>query len=130
MYTFNNFVYGHRMADDKRLNNELDSYGLEFSSNGFEVSTPYHGGKLPGDTYPVIFGKVITDDDNNEFFIDEVRLAKESDYEDDYRKFLSEFKNSLNEDRGEEKKYDEFIDRLIKFLDDNDPMFYTVEASS
>ncbi|MBA3984986.1 MAG: hypothetical protein H0X63_00015 [Flavobacteriales bacterium] len=134
MYTYNNFVFGHNLSINKELNNSLHEFDICFSTRiglkKFEISTPYHGGKCSGDTQSVILGVLITDDDNNTNYIDEVRNAKEEDYIHDYNIFLDKFKAALIEDKGHESDYDEVADNLIEFLDTNKPGFYSVQASS
>ncbi len=129
MYTFNFFVYGHRMANNPELNNSLREWDLEFQKGDYEVSFPYNGGQVRGDIYSVIFGKIITDDDNNPNYVREVRNAKESDYEKDYQKFVNSYKQFLKdvEFEGDDKI---LVEKLINFLDNTKPEFYSVEASS
>jgi hypothetical protein len=134
MYIINNFVYGHKMAEHKELNNELWQFELEFRKviNGkrYEVDFPYHGGQIRGDVISVIFGTVITDDDGNSDYSKEIRLAKEEDYEKEYQIFLEAYIEDLNANKGEESDYDQFVEKLIPFLRATKPDFYTVESSS
>ena len=64
MYTFNNFIFGHNLSKNKELNNFVHSIGLEFNKKIndklFEISCPYHGGRVRGDIFPIIFGTNIT----------------------------------------------------------------------
>jgi len=134
MYTYNNYVFGHQLSVNKELNNELTEFDYEFSisinNKSFEISTPYHGGQCSGDVYSVIFGHVITDDDQNPDFVNEIRNAKEEDYIKEYLEFIKQVKVDLIRDKGLEKKYDEFCDKLITFIDSTKHTFYSVEASS
>ena len=118
MYVINNFVYGHDISVNEKLNNMLCEFDLEFSKyvNGkdFEVSFPYHGGQVSGDVLSVIFGTIITSDDGNKNFSKEIRNAKTEDYEEDYKVFLKAFIDSVLENKGlDEDGYDEFADELV-----------------
>ena len=139
MYTLNLFCFWHKMSLDKELNNlivDLDLY-FKTSINGrdWELSFPYHGGQVNGDCYSIIFGTVITDDDDNENYIDEIRNANEKDYINDYNEFITKLLIAFDEDakicdaetNGE---YSKILDRLKKFINTNKPEFYSVEVSS
>lgn len=137
MYTFNLFVFGHDMSIDPDLNNDIHEFDVEMSRNinsrKYEIDLPYHGGQCAGDLYSVIFGTIVTDDDHNKDYVNIIRNAKEIDYIEDYNSFLTEVKKGLIQDTeggyGEEK-FRGFVNKLIEFLDNNKPGFYTVEASS
>jgi hypothetical protein len=134
MYTYNIFVFGHDLSVNPKLNEAVCEFDIEFrdtlNKRKFEVSTPYHGGQVAGDLQSLIFGIVITDDDGNKNFINEVRNAKEEDYLADYQALLAKFIVDLESNKGEEKEYDDLVDKLIKFLNSKKPGFYSVEASS
>lgn len=135
MYTYNLFIFGHKMSRNKKLNNFISDVDIEFSEkigkNRYECTTPYHGGVTSGMTYPVLFGTQITDDDDNPNYIDEVRVANKDNYINEYNQFLAEFKKvaiTLKEELDEEDK--PIIDELIQFFDSNDPEFYSLQVSS
>lgn len=130
MYTYNILVYGHDISNNPELNNQLVDYDLEFYSDGYEVDFPYHGGQVRGDVYSVVFGEYITDNDGNPNYITKVREVKEEDHKEGYLKFVEKYKNYLLEDKGVEDDYDEFVDKLVEYLDKTEPCFYSVEASS
>jgi hypothetical protein len=139
MYTFNLFCFGHELGINKELNNSLSELDIDetININGreFEFRFPYHGGQVDGDTFSCVFGTVITDDDGNRAYTKEIREAKEEDYKEDYNKFLTEFIDRLNKSVEEFKEYDdkeavEIIEKFIQFLKENEPCFYSVEASS
>lgn len=139
MYTYNLFCYGHQLSKDKELNNLLWSYDIYFPKkiNGkdFEVHFPYHGGQVRGDCLSCIFGTVITDDDQNNLFVDTIRNSKESDYLDDYNQYLSDLFQELDNDiqncsDDEKDEYVNLVNRLKDFIKNNKPDFYCVEASS
>ncbi len=140
MYIYNEFIFGHQLSIDKELNNDLCDYDIEYQKtiNGkkFEIDFPYHGGQVNGDTYSCVFGVVITDNDGNPNFIDEVRNSKEEDYLSDYNIFITSLIKDINDNRGLEedeemnKDYENFANRLIEFLQSNKPKFYEVELSS
>lgn len=134
MYTFNYYVFGHRMAENKEINNTLNEFDIEFSTKvsgkTYEVDFPYHGGQVSGDLYSCVFGTIITDDDNNPDYINDVRSSKEDDYIKDYNIFLDQLKKNLTDNLGEDDDYDNFVPKLIDYLDSNSPTFYAVEASS
>lgn len=136
MYTFNHFVFGHDLSVNKELNNSLWGFGVDYettiNNKRFEVTCPYHGGKSKGDTFSVILGCIITDNDHNPNYIEEVRNSKEEDYINEYNIFLEELIKDLNDNKGieEDGEYDQFADELITFLRKNIPKFYIVEASS
>ena len=134
MYVINNFVFGHKLSDNKELNNTLCDYGIEYHKNingkKFEVEFPYHGGRVNGDTYSCIFGMLITADDGNNDYIKEIRNSKEEDYLTNYNSFLESFIVMLNENKGQESDYDAFVEKLIVFLKNTEPKFYSVESSS
>ena len=137
MYTFNIFCFGHDLSLNKELNNKLSEFDFEFNTNingrNWEINFPYHGGQVQGDCYSCIFGTQITDDDNNKNYIKEIKNAKESDYIDSYNQFLkiliSELENYTNLDEYEEE-IKKIIEELKIFLSENEPGFYSVEASS
>ena len=123
MYICNIFCFGHKMADNKKLNNFISDLDLEFSKsiNGkiYEVSYPYHGGQVNGD-------------DNNPNYINEIRNAKEEDYIKEYNIFISEYINILKNDDFSYLNEDELkiLKELIDFLEKTKPCFYSVEISS
>lgn len=154
MYTYNNFVYGHDLSINKELNNNISEFDISFQSNingkNYEVNSPYHGGQVNGDTMSVIFGHILTDDDDKSNYVMTVRSAKEEDYQEDYKLFLERF--FINEQEGIDEmkdvtselgrwyveqnrtqqitEYETFINQLKDFTDNNLPTFYQVEASS
>ena len=69
MYTYNILCFGHELSANKELNNFLLMYDVEFfdviKGNEWQVSFPYHGGQVKGDTHSCVFGTIITDDDDN-----------------------------------------------------------------
>lgn len=136
MYTYNIFCFGHKMADNKKLNNFISELDLEFSKsiNGkiYKVSYPYHGGQVNGDTYSTIFGYEITDDDNNPDYINVIRNVKEEDFIKGYNIFISEYINMLKTDDFSDLNEDELkiLTELIDFLEKTQPCFYSVQASS
>jgi len=134
MYTFNFFVYGHDIKNSPELNDELHDCDLEFTEqiNGFkfEVDFPYHGGQVAGDVCSTIFGTVIADDDGNSNYTNEVRNAKEEKYKENYILFLEKFKEHMTKNLGVDSGYDEVVNNLIEYLENTQPGFYSVEASS
>lgn len=134
MYTSNCFCFGHQLASDKKLNNLLQDWDVYFKINingrYWVVDFPYHGGQIDGDTYSCIFGTNITDDDDNPFYIDEVRNAKEEDYLTDYKIFLGKVVSGLEQDAKLQPEFKDVVDKLKKFLQTNKPKFYSVEISS
>ncbi len=141
MYVINNFVYGHEMAVNEKLNNALHEFDVEFrkhiNKKDFMVDFPYHGGQCAGDVSSVIFGTVITDDDGNRDFSKEIRNAKAEDYKEDYKIFLKSYIDYILENKGLDEEgfdefanYDEFADKLVNFLQSTEPDFYTVQSSS
>jgi hypothetical protein len=148
MYTYNILCFGHELASNKELNNFLMMYDVEFfdviKGNEWQVSFPYHGGQVKGDTHSCVFGNIITDDDDNPYYLQEVRGLKEEDYLPDYQIFLDKlfaecqddiehmntnFNKSLEEIEYREA-YIQLIGELKQFIKKNKPKFYTVEASS
>jgi hypothetical protein len=138
MYTFNYYCFGHKLAENKKLNNLLHDYDVEFTKyiNGrsWEIDFPYHGGQISGDIYYCIFGTIITDDDCNPNYVDEVRNSKEQDYIEDYYKFievlLTELQKDVEASKDSEPEFEKIFNMLKEFLSKNDPKFYSVEASS
>lgn len=139
MYTFNLFVYGHKMSENKELNNKVSDFDLycpKFINNKkFEIDCPYHGGQITGDVYSVVFGTVITDDDRNPNLISEIQNMKKEDYEKDYLEYLDFVKKDLVDNKNidgdeEDQEYNLFVDELIDYLDNTEPQFYQVESSS
>lgn len=140
MYTLNNFVYGHKMATDEKLNNELHDWDFEFrekvDGKKFTLNFPYHGGQCAGSVYSCILGCEITDDDQNPHYIDEVRSAKEEDYSDGYKKFIGIIISGMEEDLNSEwvgddkENYVNFVNKFKEFIKNNEPCFYSVESSS
>lgn len=134
MYTYNLFIFGHNLSLNKELNNMVHDFDFSFqktiNKKRFELDTPYHGGTLPGDIYPVSFGHTITDDDQNPNFVGEVRNAKEENYINDYNEFIKSLKEDLIADKNVEADYDKLVDTFISFIDNNKPGFYSIEVSS
>ena len=92
---------------------------------------PYHGGQVAGDVQSIIFGTIVTDDDGNKLFAKEIKGAKKKDYKSDYKLFIDAFLNDLDQNRIEDDdEYDEFVDKLTKFIKNTKPDFYMVESSS
>lgn len=100
------------------------------------VDFPYHGGQVSGDIYSCIFGTQITDNDGNRNYTNEIRNAKESDYENDFKIFLDNYLKELEDiDRGIklDSQADEEIPNIqgiIDFIKSETPCFYSIEASS
>jgi hypothetical protein len=136
MYTFKHYVYGHDLSKEPELNNGLWEFDLCYSKvindKEFEIEYPYHGGQISGDVYSCIFGCIITDDDNNDNLISEIQNFKKEDYEKDYLTFIDFVKKDLIDNKGidDDTNYDSLVDKIISFLDSNEPKLYTVEASS
>ncbi len=137
MYIYNNFVFGHDLSKEPELNNETWSWDItiheRINNRLFEIDFPYHGGQCKGNVYSCIFGTIITDSDpTNKNFAKEVRSAKEEDYIDDYKLFISKVKSLLIEDSliSDEDGFPSFLTRLFNFIDSNEPEFYMVEVSS
>lgn len=142
MYTYNLFCFGHELAIDHKLNNLLAEYDFyiktEIGGKVFGVDFPYHGRQCKGDTYSCLFGCEITDSDCNPNFIKEIRAADENDYLEHYNDFLKALKVQADEwteewvedYRDQAQAFKEIVERLFKFLDDNEPCFYTIEVSS
>ena len=134
MYTYNLYIYGHKIDEDPELNSDIthffDGFNKVIDGKEFEVSSPYHGGRVRGDIFPVIFGHIITDDDHNTYLIDTIRNFKEEDYEKSYSKFIDELMKDINSEKGTDDEYDLIVDRLQKFISNNKPQLYSVEVSS
>lgn len=134
MYTYNLYCFGHQLSSDKELNNLLHDNDLEFSkkigNREWEVDFPYHGGQVRGDCYSCVFGTIITDDDNNTDYINEIRKSNEEDYIKDYKSFLSILLDELDNYIKLEPELEKVISKLKEFLDKNKPTFYSVQVSS
>ena len=123
----------------------MEAYDLEFeviiNNKEWKLTFPYHGGQTSFDTPSTIFGYYITDDDNNDLFIEEIRNIKKEDYIKDYYEFVEKF-ITLLKDEAEDilkeeniSKEDELIissmlEDLRSFINNNEPIIYSVEASS
>ena len=131
------FCYGINTSVNEVLNNFIADYDLEFSKKvnkiNYEVSTPYHGGQCSGDIYSVVFGTYITDDDNNPDYIKTIRTSNEEDYKESFDIFKSEYidelKSILESDSFDEEET-KLFNELIIFIENEEPSFYDVEASS
>lgn len=136
MYTFNYFCFGHKLSNNKELNNELQNWDFSYkkiiNNRKFELYFPYHGGQVLGDTYSCVLGIIISSDESNPNYINEIRNAKESDYLDDYNLFLSDMLKDFDSDNYAEFEIEvlETIAKFKDFLTKNNPEFYHVEASS
>lgn len=134
MYTFNYFCFGHDLSKDKNLNNSLHDWDVEFNKiiNGreYQIDFPYHGGQVRGDCYSCVFGTIISDDDHNPSYIKDIKNAKESDYINDYNKFIDILIEELELHLHHEKGFINVVENLKNFLKNNSPEFYSVEASS
>lgn len=134
MYTFNIFCFGHDLSKDPKLNNLVHDYDMELvriiNNKRFEIKFPYHGGQCYGDTYSCIFGHEITDDDDKKEFLNTIRNSKKEDYIDDYNEFIVWVKSEISDWKEKDLEISEVVDKLINFIDTNDPDFYIVEASS
>jgi len=131
MYTYNLFIYGHDLLQDEDLLDDISGFEFHFirviDGKKFEVSTRYHGGSK---YEPMVLGTEITDTDNNPGFVNEVRMANETDYAENYAEFIRLFKSELESERGADSEYDSAVDRLLKFIDSTKPGFYLLEVSS
>jgi hypothetical protein len=132
MYTFNLFCFGHNLAKDPELNNDLSSkIDAEFSTvihnNRWELKFPYHGGQI-NPPWACVLGLEISDSETKNS-VQTLRSFKEEDYIDDYNKFLKMMLSSLRETLIEADDL-EVIDRLEVFLRENSPEIYIVEVSS
>ncbi len=132
MYTYNLFCYGHVMANNPELNEELHENDVQFKTtiNGktYEIDFPYHGGQTAGDIASCVFGTVIHDDyHKNANFVKLIKNAKESDYKDNYNQFLKQLFEYLTSGEYISEKS---IKELKHFLDKNQPEFYLLEVSS
>ena len=138
MYTYNLYCFGHKLSEDKELNNLLREYDISFSrkinNRLWEVDFPYHGGQVRGDCYSCVFGTIITDDDNNDNYINEIRNSSEKDFVKDYNEFLSilisELEKDISASLETEKEFGSVVSRLKTFLEKNSPTFYSVQVSS
>ncbi len=138
MYTFNYYCFGHKLSENKELNNLLHDYDVELRKNingkSWEIDFPYHGGQIRGDVYSCVFGTIITDDDHNTNYVDEIRNSKEEDYIEDYNKFieilLTELEKDVESAKDSEPEFEKVFNMLKEFLSKNSPKFYSVEASS
>ena len=134
MYTYNIFVFGHDLSKNKDLNNSMEELcgGAQYIINGkkFKINRPYHGGQVRGDTFSVIFGIEITDDDDNPNYINKIKKSKKENYIEDYNLFINKLKEDCNKEMGVDNWYDKMVKELFEFIDNNEPDFYTVEASS
>ena len=133
MYTYNLFCFGHNLDKDEKLKEDIHEFDIAFNkkigNHKYELSFPYHGG---ADSPPCVLGTQITDDDGNSNYIAEVRLAKESDYINDYNLFVEHMIKGLGEDMIAEP--DEDFKRVAEgfksFLQNTKPEFYSVQVSS
>lgn len=149
MYVINNFMYGHNMSKNKKLNNFIHDFDIEFDGktiNGveYQVDCPYHGGQVLGDTYSVMFGVFITYDDQNPSYVEEVRNTSEDKYNKGYQEFIKLYLENLDEyieetkswgkednwSEGDKKEFEKTALELKKFLTETEPEFYSVESSS
>ena len=134
MYTFNLFIYGIQMSENPDINNLLHSCDAEFSTkiNGkrWEVNFPYHGGQCRGDVYSCIFGIQISDDDRNPNYVSAIRNSKEEDYIEDFKIFLDQYISYLDQNFGTDPEFDSDMKKIIDFIRNQKPCFYSVEASS
>lgn len=134
MYTYNMYCFGHKLAENKELNNLFHDLDVEFfteiNNREWGISLPYHGGQILGDCYSTIFGISITDDDHNPNLIQEIQKFDENEYLIDYSEFLSQFLKSLEEDSEEDSDIKDLLLKLKEFIEQNKPTFYSVEVSS
>lgn len=139
MYTIKNYLFGHNFSLDKKLNNEVWEYDLfydeKINDKRFVIDLPYHGGQVRGDIYTVFCGIIITDDDQNDIFLDEIRISNREDYETDYNTFIDMVISDLYENKkycsiDEIDNYSTFIENFIKFVKENKSDFYFAESSS
>lgn len=144
MYTYDIFCYGHDLSKDPELVNDLNEYDIQFRTDvpihgnkpiqvssdtrRFELDFPYHGDMF--DPPPCVCGIEITSSDGNKGFNKEVRGANESDYEESYQVFLERLFPHLDQYLQYGGGIENIIGRLRTFVEENDPEFYTVEASS
>ena len=137
MYTYNMLVFGHNFSIDPQVNNAIHDFDLEhlevINGKTFEVSMPYHGGQIAGDTFSVVCGFEITDDDQNTNYLAEVKAFVEADYVENYRLFIESYKKVvvlpfLKET--ESKEEFRVVAAILTFLESREPGVYTVEASS
>ena len=119
------------MSNNPKLNNFIYDMDLTFSYNDCVVSKPYHGGQILDDIYSIVFGIEIACDDDNPDYISTVRNAKEEDYIQPYNEFLKEYFLDLkNADCYGDGIDAQWTGELIEYLENTNPCFYSVEASS
>ena len=129
-------VFGHDFSVNATINNTIHGYDLEYSSTvndkEFEVSNPYHGGQIAGDTFSVVCGYTVSDDDSNKQYLKQVKQFVEADYLADYLAFVEEYKEFLLETISETDDEDEKteIQAVYDFFGSHEPSLYSVEVSS
>lgn len=153
MYTFNIVCFGLDTNNIEGLRDILCELDYEFSSsvivpgredeknrdNIYRISSLYHG----NDEEPWVFGAEVTDNDGNPNFINEIRNLKEEDYLPTYYQFKREVLKEIDEDKvrlhnspsdelSQEEIDDEvsLLEQLKSILENNEPSFYQIEASS
>lgn len=141
MYIINNLMYGHNLSENRELSELIWEYDVDFKreKNGvcYRVHRPYHGGQVADEIPSIMFGAEITDDDGNRDYIKQAREAKEETYQKDYQEFVQEFLTDLKANVGldedyadDEEDYSKFVEKMEKFLSENEPEIYSVESSS
>jgi hypothetical protein len=139
MYTINELIFGLPFSSQGAWKLDDDPKGLaleELDGVTDFLYSPYHGGSRYA---PVMLGIKISDDDNNENWLAEVRGAKAEDWIEKYNKAKDEFLQVALEHRAEVDQDTEYeyrqesldsLDALIKFIQEGQPDFYLMESSS
>ncbi len=132
MYTFNLFCFGHDLSSNEDLVNLLYEHDFLFSfskGENWKVDSMYHGGST---SIPFVLGNVIISDDDvdKKTFLKKIRQSKEDEYIKDYKHFLSEYLEHLDSETKSDQKLIDIVDELKTFLNNNEPCFYLLEASS
>jgi hypothetical protein len=150
MYTYNLFCCGIDLTKKENLANHIEEiceFEMKINGKSYELTTPYQGGLVSGDVFPIVFGTIITDDDHNKEYTNEIRNAKESDYKEEYENFVKVLVNEIKNDNllsdkeiesvdnnVEQKEYIEDIikksNQLIDYIEKTEPHFYTMQVSS
>lgn len=131
MLIYNIFCFGHRIADNEKLNNLLFEFDLEISkkinNKKWEISFPHHSIQISG-AYSCLFGTEITSDYNNPNFINIVRLSDVNNYLHDYNLFLSQVISNFESIAKLEPEFKQVVDILKEFIENNKADFYLVEV--
>lgn len=134
MYNYKILCFGHNLNKNLELVERLYGIGFETNIDDHFIYFPYNGSSS---TVPIIFGLIITTDDDGDY-IQIIRNFNENEYLEKYNNFITELKSEITLDIDYIDNMDDYGDygvkdilqKLLIFIDNNKPELYIVKATT